>query len=243
MSFLSREQLRIGLFPDQLILAGRQRGLRRTTTWEGTVPVAASDDPRHWQPAVDTLAAALGEFNPGKREVTVILSNHFVRYSLLPWNAALKTADEWLALARHRLSSAHGDAISEWEIQVSETAPKGPRVACAIDKPLLDTVETTIVGSGARLASMQPLLVAAFNRLRPKAGESCWLVIAEAACLTLVLIELGNWRAIMSRQVGEEWRAELPGMLERESAILGLEQPYDEVVVCTRDLFDTQPAP
>ena len=241
MSYLSRKQLRIGLYPDRLILAGHRGGLRPTTAWEGTVAVEAPDEARHWQPALDALPQALERFNADRRDVTVILSNHFVRYALLPWNAVLKGADEWLALARHRLAGVHGQASADWEIQVSETAPRGPRVACAIDKSLLDCVEATVAGSGAQLASVQPLLMAAFNRMRPRPGESRWLVIAETGRLTLVLVELGVWRAIRSRQVADDWRAELPQMLERKTAILGVEQPCEEVVVCTHELFDAQP--
>jgi hypothetical protein len=83
--------------------------------------------------------------------------------------------------------------------------------------------------------------MAAFNRMRPRPGESRWLVIAETGRLTLVLVELGVWRAIRSRQVADDWRAELPQMLERKTAILGVEQPCEEVVVCTHELFDAQP--
>ena len=239
MSRSLRSQVRIGLTPGQLIVARTRGGWRRAAAEKEIIAIEATHDTGSWHAAVEALPAQLA----AGAAVTVVLSNHFVRYALLPWNAALKSADEWLALARHRLSGVHGHASEDWEIQVSETAPKGPRVACAIDRTLLDSVEATVAGSGAQLASVQPLLMAGFNRMRPRPGESRWLVIAETGRLTLVLIELGIWRAIRSRQVAEGWRAELPHMIERKTAILGVEQPCEEVVVCTHDLFDAQPGP
>lgn len=237
MSPLWRDHLRIGLCPDRLILTGYRRGLRPVISVRRIIPVESSRDAAYWQAAVDCLPSALAK--EGKTEITVILSNHFVRYALLPWNATLKTEAEWLALARHRLASVHGRAADDWSLRVSETAPQGPRLVSTADKALLDALGARIAEGGASLASVQPYLMAAFNRLRPRVGsESCWLVIGEPGRLTLAFIEHGTWRAIRSRRVDDSWQTALPEILERESAVLALEQPCTQVLVYTQEAFD-----
>jgi hypothetical protein len=172
--------------------------------------------------------------------VTVILSNHFMRYSLLHWNATLKTEAEWLAYARHRVANVHGHGTEEWAIQVSKTAPRGPRIAAAVDNALLDALEEKIAASGATLVSVQPYLMVAFNRIQPMVGDNWyWLVIEEPGRLTLALIQRGTWHAIRSRRVDESWRTTLPDILERESAVLGLERPCPQVIICSHEAIDT----
>ncbi len=239
MSPLWRDHLRIGVCPDRLILTGYRRGLRPAIAVRRIIPVESSPDAAHWQAAVDSLPSALALTKRGKTEITVILSNHFVRYALLPWNATLKTEAEWLALARHRLASVHGRAADDWSLRISQTARQGPRLVSAADKALLDALGARIAEGGARLASVQPYLMAAFNRLRPRVGnESCWLVIVEPGRLTLALIEHGAWRAIRSRRIDAGWPTTLPEILERESAVLALEQPCTQVIVYTQEAFD-----
>jgi len=237
---LWRNHLRIGLCPDRLILAGYRRGLRRRISRREVVAIAPTPDPVRWQAAVDALRSALAPSSPGKPEVTVVLSNHFVRYALLPWNETLKTEEEWMAYARHRLTEAHGHLAEEWIVQVTETAPRGPRIAAAVDKALLDALEAKISESGSALVSVQPYLMVAFNRLQSVIGnEWYWLVIEEPGRLTLALIERGIWRAIRSRRVDEHWRRTLPEILEREDAVLGLERPCTQIVACTHEAIDT----
>jgi len=236
---LWRNHLRIGLCPDRLILAGYRRGLRRRISRREVIAVAPTLDPLRWQAAVDALPPALAPSRPKKPEVTIILSNHFVRYALLAWNENLKTEAEWLAFARHRLAGAHGHAAGEWALRVTETTPQGPRIAAAVDQALLDALEEKIAGSGAALVSVQPYLMVAFDRLLPGVGDDWyWLVIEEPGRLTLALIQRGVWHAIRSRRVDEHWRAQLPEILERESAVLGLERPCSQVVACTHEVID-----
>jgi hypothetical protein len=188
-----------------------------------------------WRPAVEALPSALALAPTGRPEVTVVLSNHFARYALLPWIPALRTEDEWLALARERLAIVHGQSTEEWTVMTSETAARGPRVACAVDRALLAALEDRLDG-GASLVSVQPYLMAAYNRVRPAIeGESCWLVVAEPGRLTLALIQDGVWGAIRTRRVDERWQAMLPDILERESAVLALDQACPQVIVHTQD--------
>lgn len=239
MSLLSRNPLRIGLCPDRLILAADRRGPRPGNVERDIILVESSPDSAPWQAAVDGLPSALALAGPAKPDVTCILSNHFVRYALLPWNAALKTEAEWLALARHRLASVHGNATAAWALRVSETGPNGPRIASATDQALIDALEAKSSGYGAHLVSVQPYLMAAFNGIHATMDNFCWLVIEEPGRLTLALVVDGIWRVIRNHRVDAGWRSMLPEILERELAVLAIEQPCTRAVICTQEAFST----
>jgi len=218
------KQLRIGLAPDRIYVSGAN-----------TIEIPAGDG--SWSAPVEALAAALAG---RKGEAAVVLADQFVRYSLLAHNATLKTAEQWTALATHRFNTLHGPRAAEWQINVTETAPLGPRLACAVDRALITRLAEVFVAANLHLGSVQPFLVAAFNRIRKTVGNgSCWIVVEEPGRLTLALIERGMWIAIRSRRTDRGWRNVLPEILERESAFLGLSQPVTRVIVCAQGEFDT----
>jgi hypothetical protein len=172
-------------------------------------------------------------------EASLVLADQFARYALLPHNDAVKSAGQWLSLARHRFSALHGPVAAEWEVKVTQTAPQGARLACAIDRELIQHLVSTFVHEGVKLIAVQPFLVAAFNRIRQQVGNgSCWIVVEEPGRLTLALLQRGAWVAIRSRRSDERWRIVLPEILERESAFLGLDQPCTRVIVCAQGEFD-----
>jgi hypothetical protein len=223
--FERKQELRIALCEERICFSGgKEVSLERT------------GEPADWRPALE----ALGRIIPAHKGDTasVILADHFVRYVLLPWSDTLKTHEQWLALARHRFCAIHGPLANEWEIKFAETAPSGPRVACAVDRELVEELGTQFFSNGVRLASVQPYLVAAFNRVRHMTGGSCWMVIEEPGRLTLALFLRGVWVAIRSRRADEHWRRVLPEIIERESAFLGLEESCTRVIVCAQDPFD-----
>jgi hypothetical protein len=219
------KQLRIGLAPDRIYISGAK-----------AVELAANDG--GWSAAADALDPIL---KGAKGEASVVLADQFVRYTLLPWNETLKTAEQWNALASHRFTTLHGPKAGEWQINVAETAPMGPRLACAVDRSLIQRLADVFTKANVRLASVQPFLVAAFNRIRKTVGNgSCWIVVEEPGRLTLALIQRGMWVAIRSRRADKSWRTVLPEMLERESAFLGLSSPITRVVVCAQGEFNTE---
>ena len=237
MSLLWRNRVRIGLCPDRLIVAGFRRNLRQIEARKDIVPARGegevdSGELARWYAAVETLPVALAQCDAQKLEVTVILSNHFVRYALLPWNADLKTEEEWQSLACHRLACVYGPAAEGWVLQQSRTAPEGARVVCAADRPLIDALSERIGAAGGTLVSVQPYLMSAFNRVRARIGkEDCWLVLEERGRLTLALFHDGAWQAIRSRRGDANWAAELPEILEREQAMLGIGEPCTQAFV------------
>ena len=239
MSLLWRDQVRVGLAPDRLILAGYQRGVHPRLVRKSIIEVHPDDAQLYWQPAIDALPAALKAFGTAKPDVTVVLSNCFVRYALLARNAAVRNEAEWCAVARHRMTSVHGKIAEGWEIRVTETVRNGPLIACAVDSTLLDGLQAKVAEGGASLSSVQPYLIAVFNRIRPKIGhESCWLLIEEPGCLMLVLIRSGQWVSIRCRSVDADWRAAFPEILERESAFLALDEPCTKVILYAPTAFE-----
>jgi hypothetical protein len=219
------KQLRVGLAADRIHITGAK-----------SVELAAGDG--SWTAPVEALRAALAG---RKGTASVVLADQFVRYALLAYNETLKTAEQWQALALHRFNALHGPRAADWQVNVTGTAPLGPRLACAVDRALIARLGEVFTAAGLHLASVQPFLVAAFNHIRKSVGNgSCWIVVEEPGRLTLALIQRGRWIAIRGRRVEKGWRHVLPEILERESAFLGLSDPITRVIVCTQGEFNTE---
>jgi hypothetical protein len=221
-----KKHLRIGLGPDRIMVSGAK-----------AIDVPQGDG--GWEAPLKVLAEFLSSRKDS--DASVVLADQFCRYVLLPHNETLKTAEQWLALAKHRFAGVHGARAAEWDVKVTETAPGGARLACAVDRALINGLVGKFSLAGVHLLSVQPFLVAAYNRIRATVGNSsCWVVVEERGRLTLVLIQRGAWLAIRTRRCDERWRVVLPEILERESAFLGLSEPCTRVIVCAQNGFDTR---
>ena len=105
-----------------------------------------------------------------EHQVSIVLADSFVKYMLLPWNAALKSEEQWLALARHRMATVYGAQASEWEVKLTATAPQGARLACAIERSLVAAIAERCVAARVDLVSVKPFLVAGFNRITDRSA-------------------------------------------------------------------------
>lgn len=228
MSPLWRDELRIALMPRALAWARYRRGFSRRGPETGVLPLPAPADGPIWQPAVDGLAQVLDKAGPS--EATVVLSNHFARYAVLPWNADIGNSTEWEEYARHRFAAAHGAAAQGWDLRLSAGGARAPRVASAVDAALLAQLRETFARKHVRLASIQPYLMASFNRFRARFdGKNAWFVCHEPGRLNLGLLRQGVWHSIRSRRAGEHWQAELAELIDRENQLAGLDEPCMEV--------------
>jgi len=224
LRFRREEHLRIGMCEDRVLLSNGQEF------------VFEKNDTMSWRGAVDFLPQVLSSYRGQK--ASLILADQFVHYALLPWSDTLKTHAQWTGLARHRFAAIHGPVAEEWEVKFAETAPAGPRLACAAERGLIDALADTFNAAGVHLVSVQPFLVTAYNRVRQDTGGTCWLVIEEPGRLTLAFLQHGLWIAIRSRRVDERWRFVLPEIIERESALLGLEERCTRAIVFAQGSFD-----
>jgi hypothetical protein len=233
-----RDRLRIGIAPERIVLSARRGALKPRLVRAESLAVEPRPGAPRWRAAMDALPALLAQPGATVGSTTVVVSNQLVRYALLPWSAALKNEEEWMAYARHRVLAVHGGASEEWELRVCETAPQGARIVCAMDRAFLDALQDAIAAKGGTLGSVQPYLMAVFNRAGLDRDASTWLVVEEPGRLTLALIQDGVWRSVRARRVDGNWRRDLAGILERESAALGLEQPCDVVAIHSETELD-----
>lgn len=188
MSRLFPERLLVSLSPSE-ILSVRLRGMFRGKPVEArTVACDPAFGSEPWQGAIAALAAA----DRGLR-ATVVLSNHFVRYAIVPWSRGLDSDAEEEAYVRHHFAKIHGERAKAWALRWSANGET--RLASAIDRGLLEALKQAL----PRLASVQPWLMAAINRWRAAIPASgAWLALVEGERACVALHQGGRWRSVQN---------------------------------------------
>jgi hypothetical protein len=167
------------------------------------------------------LREVLSRDDVGGGELTVVLSNHFVHYLLLPWRAELGQPAELVAFAALCFDEAFGIDGARALLTSHEGAPS-PRVAAALDVGFLAGLRAAAGDSRLRLVSIAPYLAAVYNRVRGSlAARDFMLVVAEPGRSCLMLASRGCWRSLRNTATIARPR-ELANLIEREAQLAGL---------------------
>lgn len=243
MSVLSRNELRIVLCPSHAALLAiehrfTRRGIRHevkrreVVTGDGAAGAARGGAKRRYDKVLAALEAALPAFAAGRPAVTLILSNHFSRYMLVPWNEALAGDAERLAYAQHRFRELYGDAAKQWDLRLSPDVDGAPQLSSAVDRRLLGAARELFARHKVTVASIQPYLMAAYNAAYGVLQRrSAWFGLVEPGMLCLALLHKGRWTRLRSLRIGPAWEAELPQLLEREACLAGPAGAASEVLL------------
>jgi hypothetical protein len=235
VSPLSRDRLLVALAPDSVSWV-RLAGLPRP---HAIAHGAADADPGHgrepWAGAVAALRVASEEWQRERVAVTVVLSNHFVRYALIDAPPRGVNREEELALARFHFSKLHGERASAWDVRVTPGRRGSPRVASAIDRDLITELQSIFPGAARpRLASVQPYLMCAFNRWRERLGAGGWLVLPEPGRVCMALLTGDVWLALQSARSAGEAPDDWLTLLDREAQRAPV-QPVPTTVLARSD--------
>lgn len=218
---LWRDRVRIVLCPDRLIAVHYKAGLRPRIIAKQVHRYAAtgySGTGADWRAALTALQAVLGNRDWKNAQATLIISNHFVRFLLLPWNDVALSDGEKLALLQDRFAEVYGEASATWELRLHEGAFGSPSLASAVDQDLLEQLKGIFKVSGVRLKSIQPYLMTVFNACRRDLdNEAAWFVLAEQGMSCIGLLRKGQWQSIRLRRTeSDDELDEAMVALERE---------------------------
>ena len=240
MSPLWRDQVRIALSPDRVVLVRVSRGLHPAITAKHMVSCAPSAEAPAWRAPLAALAEALRELAWQRADAVVVLSNHFVRYALVPWDEKLSSEAEQAAFARYHFVRVYGEAAEGWAVRQSGTAADAAQVASAVDQELLDALRETLKPAGLRLISIQPYLMHAYNRWQSLLHVGArWFAVGEPGRLCLALLEPTRWLALNSYRIEGDWPQALVQRLDRERHRVEATEIPNEVYLYAPELAET----
>ncbi len=233
MSLSWRERLLVSLAPGEvswLRLAGL---FRPKLIGKGIVAVEPGYGSRPWDGAIAALRAETARWSRDRLAVRVVLSNHFVRYALVPPSSDVSGHDEEVALARFHFSKIHGDSSRHWDVRLSPGRAGTPRLACATDGALLDALRQSFpADKRPQLASVQPLLMAVYNANgRAIPGAGAWIVTAEPDRACVALLKGGAWHAVQNVKGQYADAAAWIALVERERWRVTLDAVPDTLLV------------
>jgi len=215
---LWRDQLHVELFPDRVNLARLSRGWQQQEISRKTLPCGEPEaGEAAWEAGLRVLQAEVPAMGGGRMDAVVVLSNHFVRYALIPWSDQVSNDSEEQAYVRHCFSVTYNDDADNLVMRVSPNGYGAMQVASAVDQRLLDGLERVAGVCNLRLNSVQPHLMSVFNQWRRRlSGPMVWFVLAEQDKLCISLLKHGHWCSLRTMKSDNAWLTKLPNLLERE---------------------------
>ena len=209
MSPLWRDEVGVYLSPHRLCLVRMKRGVRPVMAAEHELRFEAVKGDS-WTAPLAALDQLLAEPTWSGAHTRVVVADHWVRYAVVPWVAALSSADERMAHGRQVLASLYGEAVAGWDVRISDAPPQASRVACAVPRELLEAVRGACLAHGSTLMSMQPQLVAAFEAWRAHLpAAKAWFVSVEPGSLAAARLTSQGWDRVHAVRIGADWLREL----------------------------------
>lgn len=216
LPLLQQNSLLVALAPERITLSQSKRSLWRDEyTQELTLPCVTNGGDDLTQ-ALDMLENNLKKAPWNSTRVTVVLSNHFVRYMLIPWSDMLLHPKEQQAYLQHLFNETYGDTAANHALRLSPAAPGKERIASALDKTLLEQVRSTVSNAGLPLDSIQPWLMYCFNLYRNQMSDAGgWFASVEHGMAAIIGVANGAWRLVHTLRCGTSWQHELQAALDR----------------------------
>ena len=230
---LFNDRVLIALAPDSLALLRISGGVHPRVSAKSTIACDPGLGTSPWQGAVAALGQLPEETTNANSEITVVLSNHFARFILVPWSQGLGNAEEETAFVRYCFAKVHGERSKAWDVRLSPAPTGSTRIASAVDSSLVQAVRAAFpAGARAKLVSVQPYLMSAFNRWRKHVeGERAWFLLVEPQRACLAYLEGGLWSAVRNTRGSFDEPSQWAGLLDRERHRVGGEGASEDVYV------------
>lgn len=215
------DQYVASLAPDALSLVRLKSGFGVKLVEKLHVTLAVSNHAQAWFNAVAELEKLLMKSQRGM-PMTIVLSNQFVRYNIIPAMPPLTASDKIIKVATHCFRENYGDIVDDWLIRVNPLPDGDTLVTSAIDAALVNALEALSKKYACKLKSIQPYLMSGFNSIRRQVNDhpSCYVQV-EAGRISIALTQAGRWQSIAGCGVGQDWSQSLLSLLTREMLLAG----------------------
>lgn len=222
---LWRNQLRVVLCADKVIVLFMGKGMRTQIKHQAILPCACLVGMPAWHSALATLARWLEDNSINKAAVTVTLSDHFVRYALLPFSEEVKTSTEEQVLAQILLEEIYGESAKKWQVQIGEAGRfSEARLVAAMDEQLLDEIKKACVIETLHLKIVAPYFVLAFNQFcRRMQDADCLFAVIEAGQMMAASFRNGQLFSVRRTLLSDDFTESLLNALQREVIMSGLD--------------------
>jgi hypothetical protein len=239
VSPLWRDRLIVNLAPEQLTVVRLGAGFRPRPIRQYAAQLDV-DSTTPWRPALTAFNELIDDAQWKTTGIEIVLSSHFVRYAVIPGDPSLRNARERDALGGIIFRKAFGNLCQDWQITISGGQLGSAALGAATPSKLLDELSTGI-GRRARIHSIKPDLMEAFNRINnPLARSQAVIALFEPGKATIAQVADGAWKSIASRIIPPDDPSAFTRVLQEESVL----RPFtDGTSLWVRDLTGTAAIP
>lgn len=208
MSLSWLDWLEIFVHPEKVVVERhRFRGVSSRQMIPVALPVNGEDS---WVPAVKALQLALTQDGATRGRVQLVVADHFVRYTMLPWGREVVFRKGRQNVASALFMHALGERAGALEIAVDKPMYGAPGVATGIERAFLAQLRSVLAENKMTIVSLQPRFVREVNlSLRRAQNYSGWFACVDRQRLTLANLAKGKIQGIRNQRT-------TPDLLQRD---------------------------
>jgi len=233
-----KDELRVFIYPQRILLLHLKRtfknGFKQELAHQQFVDLPqkkeiSGNEAAQWNGLVLTLKQVLQAkywqaLAKNGTYTKVIIYNHLIKYTVIPWSKALAIESERQAYMQHRFKIAYGEAAKAWDLCMDEPAFGQASIASGVCSVLLKELHQVFEQQGIDVNAIYPHLMLAGNQMlkhikKQKNKHHFWFVVIESDRVCLSLIDNGEWRFIRNIAAGEDVAKQVDDLIQREVVI------------------------
>ncbi|MBA2483416.1 MAG: hypothetical protein H0V39_03150 [Nitrosomonas sp.] len=223
-----RDQLQVFFAPERVDLVRSARGLKPTDIANITAKCDQEPGRQQWELPLHQLATMLESAQ--KTEMTVTISNHFIRYIVLPPENEISTPDEVYAYAGFRMREVHAERVNDWILSVSAWSPSSGAICAAISRELMTKLQELALRHKIKLIGIVPYLVSAFDQWHNLFDDKRnYFVLVEAGRFCIAMLNNNIWQNIRNQRILHNVEEELLAALDQEAIFYGHKEIIEEI--------------
>lgn len=232
------DELRVLIHPQKIILLRLKRtykhGFKQRVVHQQQImlPVRARTDGDLMQLIVETLKDILQKLEWRNSLPVLIVSNHFVHYSAIPWNKEITAENELQSYLTHCFIVSFGEIAKSWDIRMSALFFGRSAIASAINKEFLSALHRVFNQENMKIVAIYPALMLAINQIlhaikttqQQKILQAThWLVVIQHGRLCFALVEQGHWRLVNNVALETNSTEQITALIQRETVIFDVD--------------------